>query len=1259
MAKRLSEDELKYIISAETSAAQQEIYKLSKATAGLKKEEQSRRKAMIELEAQGKKNTKEYKNLAREAENYKKQVKDNIDKENRLRRSLDVNAMSMNQLRKHYRELKRELDNTSRALEPNRYNKLNKELEIVGGKMSELSLSARSFKEILTSTGAFDMLTGNLFTDFLKLLGQGLKDMKEFAKEAIQLAEQADGVTHAFKQLGEPNLLASLRESTKGTVDDLELMKAAVQANNFRIPLQDLGKYLQFAQLKAQQTGQSVEYMTSSIITGLGRQSVQVLDNLGLSAAEINEEIKKTGSFMSGVGTIIDQELSKAGEAYSSASERAQASVVKLKNAQLDLGATLLPLKEEWTNSMTDIKVSLIELFSWSIKNRQVFIALTAAIVAYRSATLLSTKATSQGVIASKMSLLLHKAKAVAIAALKGATLLYAAAKAALTQNTTRAAAAMRLFNTVTKANPVGLLAAAVAAATTALFLFRKKSEESISINQEAVQSIAQEKNHLEALKKVLFDSSKSYDERKWALNEIQKIVPDYHAALTKEGKLINNNTEALDLYVRKMLIAAKQQAANTKYQEALHEQSEWINQQDPSTLIKVKEVEWSKNDPQNQGKSEEALAAMKGLSPTTYRSLKQKISVLNKQVADAEKLLTHYTQEMAKISTLPKTSSVPGPTTESDNPSNPTIQAEKAAIESLKKLRQEALEHQQKLYNAASYGYNADLAERLITKEQHEMLMLQLDKDHAKERLKIEQNYHQQVEAMDTAQAKIKEELIAESQKNLNDATKSVNDTELALTSKLGSLLSDFKNQFRVTTIDEDLQLQLATLEAAYQARLELAQKESIDTTALTDAYNRAREQLETDHQERLHALRSKYGLVTRQEQYDLELKQLQAARSQGLILEEEYAKAVAALKQKYETESFNTRQTYGLATQQELHQNEINQLRATKEQGLLTEEEHQTALTRLKVEHHKKQFDYFRELTATAVQSLQQAEQDNIDAKYDAEIQAAQGNAEEVERLEKEKAQKKLQVQKRYADINFAIKASQIIADTSVAIMKALAELGPIAGPIAAALMGVTGAAQLAAANAERQKVKNMTIGGTARSAAGARVASGREKGGKIDVTRAQDGKFFPQADYSPQARGYIDRPTVIVGEGPRGHSREWVASNAAVDNPTVAPILNILDRAQQAGTIRTLDLNAAIRARMAGYASGGSISPSAAPTTAGSLPTAPTTAGLSPQLMERLARAIVRIDEQGIPASVALTDIDRQRQLLDRSRSIASKI
>ena len=207
------------------------------------------------------------------------------------------------------------------------------------------------------------------------------------------------------------------------------------------------------------------------------------------------------------------------------------------------------------------------------------------------------------------------------------------------------------------------------------------------------------------------------------------------------------------------------------------------------------------------------------------------------------------------------------------------------------------------------------------------------------------------------------------------------------------------------------------------------MAEKNNLDTTELDSAYLRAKEQLESEHQQRIQSIRDQYGLSTQQERFNAELEQLRLAREQQFLTEEQYEQAVQNLKR----------------------------------------------------DSYKKQFDYYSSLFSGAIQALQQAEMDQVDAKYDAEIEAAQGNTEEVERLENEKAQKKLDIQKKYADVNFAIKASQIIADTAVSIMKAYADLGPIAGSIAAALMGVTGAAQLASAKAERDKIKNMTLSGS----------------------------------------------------------------------------------------------------------------------------------------------------------------------------------
>jgi DNA repair exonuclease SbcCD ATPase subunit len=134
------------------------------------------------------------------------------------------------------------------------------------------------------------------------------------AFEVSKLAAESEGVETAFNKLqNSAKLMHDLKEATHGTVSELDLMKRAVQFSNFNLSLKELPKLLEFATLRAQQTGQSVDYLVDSIVTGLGRKSVLILDNLGLSSAMINEEVSKTGDFMKAVGNIVDVELGKMG----------------------------------------------------------------------------------------------------------------------------------------------------------------------------------------------------------------------------------------------------------------------------------------------------------------------------------------------------------------------------------------------------------------------------------------------------------------------------------------------------------------------------------------------------------------------------------------------------------------------------------------------------------------------------------------------------------------------------------------------------------------------------------------------------------------------------------------------------------------------------------------------------------------------------------------------------------------------------------
>lgn len=159
------------------------------------------------------------------------------------------------------------------------------------------------------------------------------------------------------------------------------------------------------------------------------------------------------------------------------------------------------------------------------------------------------------------------------------------------------------------------------------------------------------------------------------------------------------------------------------------------------------------------------------------------------------------------------------------------------------------------------------------------------------------------------------------------------------------------------------------------------------------------------------------------------------------------------------------------------------------------------------------------------------------------------------------------------------------------------------------------------------------------------------GKASGGYIDVTRAQDGRKYT-AELNPSLRGFVSRPTVIVGEGPAGMSREWVASNDAVNNPTVSPILSIIDHAQQAGTIRSLDLNKYIASmQIRGKQEGGPVSVP--------VQTPPEVTGVSPELIRKLTEVLSSVDKNGLKAFVTLSDIKAKEDLRNKAIKKSSKV
>ena len=1255
-SKHLTEDEIRYTVDVKTAAAQKEIYRLEQQSKKLRSENKARLSQMIQLEAAGKKETDTYKNLKKQYTETGKEIRNLTSQIGEQTSKLNVLDMTMSQLKKQQKSLQKEFENTSKTLNPELYDILEQKLQEVSSRMAELKQNAKSFGELAASDQANGMLYGNMMTKAAELFGsyaQGFKDsVKELIDGGLEMAETADGVTKAFKDMDQPDLLENLRKATKNTVNDVQLMTAAVQAKDFRIPLEDLGKYLQFAQLKAQQTGQSVDYMTNSIVTGLGRKSPLILDNLGISAAEISEKTKETGDFMKAVAEIVDNQLAEAGETYISAADRAAQKTVELENAQKALGDELLPIKEAWDDAYADMQLNTISLISWMVKHQGVVKTLGVMLTAFTVIAIATSNAIKSNIIVTKGAAAAQQMWNVTCATGTGLLKLLQAGFYLLTGRVTLAKNAWTAMNATMKASVFGLIATGVVLLAMKLWEMKKAADAAAqsqkalnAIKAEAQKQVVEEKLKLENLIKVANDEKLSMDERRKAVEALNKIVPHYNATIDKTTKKFKASDKALKAYINSLVRLYEVQGAKKQIQE--------LAEQRADLTIKLSKAKKRLADANNArgfqyttswGTTGNTQVDAVSRFKSEVESLTEGIKQLDKQIgiignAYGEDIM-HQTVKEASEPEVPdsdiggkgggKTGS--GHTTGTSTAPNPDDIASKKFSEN----RQADIDAANQDYQQDVNNWNMALAQKQTTQEKYDLAMQALKTQHTANILAIETSYSEQSQNIDIKDAGKKKSLLDKQLDNQRKAEQAHFDQQVATEQAYQDALAKVMEQGETEqelTLEQQRDQKLEVLKGYYQAALDLAKQNGEDTVQVEKAYKDAQKQIEKEytakHKEQL-------------DQQDDKKKQ--------------------------------ARQALGFDQQSEYDQ-QLQQLKQALDNQYITQEEYEKKVQQMKKESFMKQAQYYTELFSNAVGALQNAEMANVDAKYDAEIKAAEGNTALQEKLEKKKANEKLKIQKKYADVNFAMQAAQIISNTATSIMKAYSEMGPIAGSVAAALMGVTGAAQLAVANAERQKVKRMTLNGSSgsSSASTSRVASGRESGGRIDVEREQDGKHF-NAEFSPGKRGYIDKPTVIVGEGPRGKSKEWVASNAALENPTIAPLISLMDAAQRAGQIRTFDMSKYLMA-MQGRALGGSIEQGPAPYLLNTR-SVPSLSGAdsyvatqesphrdagiaaSGRSNDELLALVRELRDNGVRAYVALTDLDAKQEQRNQARKFAKK-
>ena len=1211
---KIKEDHVALVIDAKTDKAQQELRQLERATSDLRKEMKARQNKMLELETAGKKESAEYKRLQTEIKNYNTQIKANETKLRSLRSAMDVNVMTMSQLKKQARDLQTALNNTSKAANPKEYEHLASQLRSVNGRMSELRRDASGLgesmgKESTGIMGKFEGMFSSISGGWTKLVGVATAAVASISA----VVEGAKWFYNYNMEVEEAQRLT--REFFNIQGDELVHTQSQISA-------------------LAEQFGKDYKEVLGTVES--------LTNQYGISTTEAINAIKdglQAGADLN--GTFLSQ-IQQYGPAFSDAG-----------GAVNDLVASITQTRSGIFN---EAGMGLIQTATNRIRTMS-----TATQGALNSIGI-SSKQLEADLISGKTSIL------EAIKMISGKI-------KELPENSMQVGQVMKAVFGKTASNEGMKLVKTLADMSTNMEELKGVTGEYGELQREEVDAQA-ELN--EKMSKFFGLGEHGFDEltmkaKIFGVKALSKII-DYTV------KIINY---FIDLYNESKVFRAGIENIKNNFKSTweVFKFGVYLVIDGFKGMGRMAKA-WSKViEGAFSFDVDKITTGIKGLWDAykdTWTEIGQDAKKMAANVRDNFIEAIKNTGSNKKVDHLSVDVS-PNVKTHSSNPNlkeerhrtiengvkDPKKKKEKkekttdpddVASKLFAHDRAQDIDSEKRSYDKSLNALKEALAKKTLTQEQYSAYVAALNIQHQNKLLDIEKAYLQRSENMVFKDAAKKKALHEGQAKAVADQQQAANTAYIEAEKEYYESLAQIQQAApaKPQTLQQECDAKLLLLDGYYKAALQRAKDNGEREKEVTDAYEAAKAAIIVDYakkaEEQKVQARQEYGLDTFEDQYAARRKKIE---NDTLLNEQERQQALTLLDQQAEEHRLQIRQQYGLVTQQELYNAELDQLKIHLQNKEISEEEYEEAVKRMKIAKMKETFDYYSNLSSGAVQALQQAEMANVDAKYDAEIEAAKNAGKDTTELEKKKANEKLNIQKKYADVDFAMKASQIIADTSVSIMKALGELGPIAGPVAAALMGITGAAQLAAANAERQKVKRMSLNGAggSASASGARVATGLESGGSIDVERRQDGKMF-RADYDPDRRGFIDKPTVLVGEGGYGHSKEWVASNAAVENPTIAPFIDIIDRAQRAGTIRTLDMNKFLIQQAQGRASGGYVTPTVNDVRGVAK------ASYKDTLIERLTDVLDRLSVEGIPASVSLNEIEQKQQLQDKARRFGSK-
>jgi hypothetical protein len=161
------------------------------------------------------------------------------------------------------------------------------------------------------SKAAVDLITLNQVLELGRKAVQGFKQAWEFASEGAQIQSLGIASTKVAMTYGASmtDIKESIKSASMNTISDYDAMKSASKAMLLGVSADadDLGNLMEIAAFRAKAMGLDTTEAFERIVTGIGRRSTKILDDLGI----ITNTAKAQETYAASIGKTVDQ-LSEA-----------------------------------------------------------------------------------------------------------------------------------------------------------------------------------------------------------------------------------------------------------------------------------------------------------------------------------------------------------------------------------------------------------------------------------------------------------------------------------------------------------------------------------------------------------------------------------------------------------------------------------------------------------------------------------------------------------------------------------------------------------------------------------------------------------------------------------------------------------------------------------------------------------------------------------------------------------------------------------